>query len=275
MADRLASLEARLRTLARRHWSYRVERLGDGLPLWRVRVPARGREVARACVAAGIHGDEPAGVEAALRLLEAGTIPPGVALDVFPCMNPEGLVRGTREDGAGRDLNRAFRAGPAAPAPVADFMRALDGQRVRLYVDLHEDDRLRGAYVLEAAGEGIARAIARGLAAAGLPLAHPAELRRALLADGEVGDERHLAVGDGWCGIPLDAVPPEVGPQAVWMRRRCADAAVTLETPAKADLEARVRAHLAGLAAAFQAIAGASRFAEPAPLRAHHRPRHR
>ena len=272
MADRLAALESRLRTASRRHWSYRVDRLGDGMPLWRVRVPARGRELARVCIAAGIHGDEPAGMEAALRLLESGMVPPGVALEVFPCMNPEGLARGSREDGAGRDLNRCFRFGAAAlPAPAADFERAVGGQRVRLFIDLHEDDRLRGAYVLEAEGERLGRAIASALAQAGLPLAQAGELRRALLADREVIDAGRLALGEGWCSVPLAAVAREGGPQAIWMRARCADAAVTLETPRLADLELRVRAHLAGLGAAFQAIAGHYRFAEPAPLRSPNR----
>lgn len=277
MVDRLTALEARLRIMSRRHWSYRVERLGDGLSLWRVRVPARGRELARACVAAGIHGDEPAGVEAAMRLLESGAIPPGVALDVFPCMNPEGLMRGSREDGCGRDLNRAFRFDQAPPALAGDFVRAEAGHRVRLFIDLHEDDRLRGGYVLEAEaeGDGLGRTIARALAAAVLPLAPRGELRRALLADGEVSEDARLGLGDGWCSVPLSAVPREGGPQAVWMRARCADAAVTVETPARADLELRVRAHLAGLTAAFQAIAGQVRFAEPVPSRAPRRPPHR
>ena len=276
MVDRLATLEARLATVARRHWSYRVERLGAGLPLWRVRVPSRGRELARVCVAAGIHGDEPAGVEAALRLLESGSVPPGVALEVFPCMNPEGLARGSREDGAGRDLNRAFRlSGAAAPAPASDFVRALDGQRVRLFVDLHEDDRQRGAYVLEAEGDGLGRAIAGALASAGLPLARAGELRQALLADGEVADAGRLTLCDGWCGVPLAAGPRDGGPQAIWMRARCADAAVTVETPRGADLEQRVRAHLAGLGVALLAIAAPARFAEPAPLRSPARPPYR
>lgn len=267
MVDRLAVLETRLRTLARRHWSYRVDRLGDCLPLWRARIPARGLEHARVCIVAGIHGDEPAGVEAAMRLLESGAIPPGVALDVFPCMNPEGVMRGLREDGAGRDLNRAFRYDRTPPPPAADFVRAAYGHRVRLFIDLHEDARLRGAYVIEAEGDGLGRTIAGALATSGLPLAQPDDLRRALLEDGEVRDASLLGLGAGWCSVPLAAAPRDGGPQALWMRSRCADAAVTIETPTAADLELRVRGHLAGLSAAFLALAGRHRFAEPAPLR--------
>jgi hypothetical protein len=265
MADRLAALEARLQTVARRHWSYRVERLGDGVPLWHVRIPARGRETSRVCVAAGIHGDEPAGVEAVMRLLETGTVPPGVALDVYPCMNPEGYARGSREDGAGRDLNRAFRFGATLPALAAAFVRAVDGQRYKLYVDLHEDDRLRGGYVIEPDGDGLGRAVARTWASQGLPLAPASEIRTAMLDDGEIEDAGGARLGDGWCDVPLAATPRDGGPQAVWMRMRCADAALTLETPARAELELRVRAHLAGLWSALTAVAGQYRFAELAP----------
>jgi murein peptide amidase A len=55
-----------------------------------------------------IHGNEPAGIAIARRLV-ATTIPiPGLALWVVPVLNPDGVAPHTRQNGRGVDLNRNF-----------------------------------------------------------------------------------------------------------------------------------------------------------------------
>lgn len=60
-------------------------------------------------VLAGVHGDEPGGVEAALLLLDllvGGAVPLSPhQLLVLPCLNPSGLADGTRSNCIGQDIN--------------------------------------------------------------------------------------------------------------------------------------------------------------------------
>ncbi len=61
----------------------------------------------RVLVFGAIHGNEPAGIRVARRLL-AAPAPRGVALRVVPNLNPDGLAAGTRGNAHGVDLNRNF-----------------------------------------------------------------------------------------------------------------------------------------------------------------------
>jgi protein MpaA len=64
------------------------------------------------CLVAGVHGDEPDGILAALELARRFARSPQLvsnySLTIYPCVNPVGYERMTRENGAGRDLNREF-----------------------------------------------------------------------------------------------------------------------------------------------------------------------
>jgi predicted deacylase len=61
-------------------------------------------------ITGGVHGDEPAGVEAALQFLERdnGTLLQRFSFIVIPCINPFGYVHETRENRDGVDINRSF-----------------------------------------------------------------------------------------------------------------------------------------------------------------------
>ncbi len=64
------------------------------------------------CLVAGVHGDEPDGILAALesarRFSRTAQLVSNYALTIYPCVNPVGYERMTRENGAGKDLNREF-----------------------------------------------------------------------------------------------------------------------------------------------------------------------
>lgn len=68
-------------------------------------------------VVAGVHGDEPASVEAALELGErlAGGLPAGGPVWLVPLLNPDGLARGQKNCARGVDLNRNFPAANFSP----------------------------------------------------------------------------------------------------------------------------------------------------------------
>lgn len=246
--SRYDRLSERIRAIAERPGA-RLHCLGevDDLPFWRIDLipPAPRWQV---CLAAGIHGDEPAGVEALLRFLEA---PPDLPVlwSGFPCMNPTGLTRGTREDRHGRDLNRCFVVD--SEGPVRMFQDSVGAERWDLYVDLHEDDRTTGFYAFEIVtphpplGPGVIRT----LRANGLPIEPVGSLER-LMA------EEDLPFGptsqDGLVVVPTAYIHPEDMAQGPWMIGPRADRGLTFETPSRAAWETRIVMHQTALMAALE-----------------------
>jgi murein endopeptidase len=77
---------------------------GRPITLHRLGAPdARNRILVVGC----IHGTECAGLAVTRRLL-AARAPAGIAFWIVPNLNPDGLARGTRQNGGGVDLNRNF-----------------------------------------------------------------------------------------------------------------------------------------------------------------------
>ncbi len=100
----------------------------DGIPLT-VYLPDSGS--AEVVVLAAIHGDEPettVAVSEALRCLPAGELQAAVIL----CGNPDGMVRGTRGNARGIDLNRNFPTSNWSPDPVFYKSRANDARDIAL-----------------------------------------------------------------------------------------------------------------------------------------------
>ena len=116
------------------------------------RLLAFKREVKQATkrlyISTGIHGDEPAGPLAVLRLLQADSWPAHADLWICPCLNPTGFPANTRENAGGLDLNRQYLN------PEADETRAhiawLDRQpQFDVCLCLHEDWESNGFYLYE------------------------------------------------------------------------------------------------------------------------------
>jgi murein peptide amidase A len=110
---------------------------------------ARSKEQgARIYISAGIHGDEPAGPLAALRLLQENNWPDNAEIFLLPCLNPIGFTLNQRENADGIDLNRDYRQPKSAEvrAHIAWLKRQ---QKFDLYLCLHEDWESHGFYLYD------------------------------------------------------------------------------------------------------------------------------
>ena len=99
-----------------------------GIPLT-VHLPETG--TAEVVLLASIHGDEAETtvvVSEALRCLQRGDLQAAVIL----CANPDGMLRGTRGNGRGVDLNRNFPTSNWKPDPVHYKSRANDARDIAL-----------------------------------------------------------------------------------------------------------------------------------------------
>jgi len=114
------------------------------------RKPEAGSRKPRASIyiSTGIHGDEPAGPLAALRLLQENRWPENTEIFLLPCLNPVGFTLNRRENGDGVDLNRDYRH-PKSAEVLAHIAWLERQPKFDLYLCLHEDWESHGFYVYE------------------------------------------------------------------------------------------------------------------------------
>src|SRR5687768_10158088 len=111
-----------------RHATTEYGTSAEGIPL-PVYLPDTGS--AEIVILASIHGDEAETtvvVSEALRCLPRGDLRAAVIL----CSNPDGMLRGTRGNSRGVDLNRNFPTSNWSPDPVYHKTRAHDARDIAL-----------------------------------------------------------------------------------------------------------------------------------------------
>jgi murein peptide amidase A len=127
----------------------RLEKSDHELPRYILLGPKGGGDPVRIGVFAGIHGDEPAGVEAvallAERLFEKAEIAEGYHLFFYPACNPSGLAMGSRLSASGKDLNREFWRNSSEPE-VQLLEAEIREHRFQGLISLHADDTSDGMY---------------------------------------------------------------------------------------------------------------------------------
>lgn len=102
----------------------------------------------RIYISTGIHGDEPAGPLAALKLLQENRWPSNLELWLCPCLNPTGFTLNTRENAKGIDLNRGY-LNPVAEEISAHIAWLERQPEFDLTMMLHEDWESQGFYLYE------------------------------------------------------------------------------------------------------------------------------
>jgi hypothetical protein len=197
--------------------------------------PRGGGDPIRIGFFAGIHGDEPAGsyalLKLAVNLARKLSFAEGYTLFFYPICNPTGFEAGSRLSASGKDLNREFWCDSTEPE-VRLLEQEIEQQRFHGMVSLHADDTSEGVY-----------GFVRG-----------ALLTRSLLAPALQAAEQCLPRN---CAGMIDGFPAERG-----IISQCYDGILTsppklenspfeiiLETPQRAPLEKQVDAFvLASLA---------------------------
>jgi len=111
--------------------------------------PKSGDAPIRIGIFAGIHGDEPEAVYAAVRFLRFletyADLAAGYCLSVYPVCNPTGFEDNTRQSRRGKDLNREFWGNSAEPE-IALMQAELIARCFHGIISLHVDDTCDGFY---------------------------------------------------------------------------------------------------------------------------------
>lgn len=251
-------LTERLNRLAERVKGVELHLLGKiraektSYPFWMLTTP-EGAAKKKVCLSGGIHGDEPAGVEAVLGLLPLLKKKPDLMdrfhFTLFPCNNPFGYEYHTRENGSRKDLNRQYSK-RHPPAEVRLIRKALDGKRFDLSIEFHEDIDTPGFYLYEisenpegAVAHKIVKKVGRKY-----PVNLQEEIEGAPAEGGIISPtvasdffKRRIERGKQW-------------PQALYLYKQGTLHCITSETPIHLDMRQRVEIHLTVLKTALEGM---------------------
>lgn len=188
-------------------------------------------------LSAGIHGDEPAGPLAILRMMQEGFFTEEIAWMICPALNPGGLALGTRENRSKVDLNRDYLLHETLE--VSAHSRWISRHSIPdIFISLHEDWESSGFYFYEINLSEDRPDRAAGILDAVSPFFVP-----------ESGPEidGHEVRENGWIYHCAEADLPESWPEAIYLAKNGCKLSFTLETPSAMGLNERVLAHQAAV----------------------------
>ncbi|HVU26394.1 MAG TPA: M14 family metallocarboxypeptidase [Verrucomicrobiae bacterium] len=193
-------------------------------------------------ISTGIHGDEPAGPLAALKLIQENRWPDNAEIFLLPCLNPVGFTLNRRENADGKDLNRDYRN--TESNEVAAHIRWLQQQPdFNVTFCLHEDWESHGFYLYELNPEqrpSFARAMLEAVSrVCPIDLSPMIEGREA---------------NAGLINPSLDPATRPLWPESFWLLQNKTRQSYTLEAPSDFPLKTRIRALAAGVSTAIQRL---------------------
>ena len=197
----------------------------------------------RALISAGIHGDEPGGIESIINFLKNSNYLDYInewEITLLPCINPYGYEFGTRTNHQGKDLNRLFKL--KNPPEEVVFAQSILETDFKLIIDLHEDNESHGYYLyqtgLSKTYEKIGLEILNSLEGI-MPINLETEIAGSQADQGIIGKELEILSMDWW-------------PMALYGLSKGTQMCLTLETSSLFDMETRVHAHLTAIKTAFK-----------------------
>ncbi|MBI3870517.1 MAG: M14 family metallocarboxypeptidase [Verrucomicrobia bacterium] len=193
-------------------------------------------------ISAGIHGDEPAGLRAIVRLLVDDRWPESVNCWLVPCLNPGGFEKSTREDEDGVDLNRDYKT--LRTSRVRSHIAWLKEQPAfDLALLLHEDWESGGFYIYElnpdsqpSIAEAMVRAVAKNC-----PIEVAAEIDGRPASGGMIRFVGRIPERSEW-------------PEALWLIENKTRHNYTLEAPSDFPLDLRAEALAIAVQAAMETL---------------------
>ncbi|HUB67560.1 MAG TPA: M14 family metallocarboxypeptidase [Candidatus Methylacidiphilales bacterium] len=212
----------------------------SGTRPWFQRAAGTGGESPAFYLSTGIHGDEISGLFAVMEMLRRPDFFRGFHTVIFPILNPDGIVRGIRENAAGIDLNRDYREPKSAE--ITSHIEAL---KTLGHFDaamlLHEDFEGAGAYLYElndtrpTTGRKIIAAMGRHVP---IDLRHEIE---GVPAEGGIILRRNIVLKHG----PI--AERKEWPEAIYLSLNHTEICYTTETPKPFPLSRRVQAQIAAV----------------------------
>ena len=200
--------------------------------------PRGGGDYYRVGIFAGMHGDEIAGVQAAVRFLHQLAQTPelarGYEIYVYPLCNPTGFEDSTRHARSGRDLNREFWLGSREPE-VQLLEQQIRTLRFDGLIALHADADSPGLYAFALGAQVTQYVVEPALAAA------EKIVPRNLEAKIDNFTARNGLIRKGYPGMLCAA--PEARPRPF---------EIVFETPQLAELELQVEANVVFLRHALE-----------------------
>ena len=223
-------------------------------PLYCLHYNAEDSDAASIYLSAGIHGDEPAGVECAIRILEllADEQRNGITFPfdqynwiISPCDNPYGYERDIRENAAGIDLNRMFE-NPNISTETTFIAESLfqtqehNNTKIQLALDLHEDRDSNGFYLWERR--------ASTTLPIGNEVAHKVGKVCAINQQPEIEDHNN----ENGVITLLDSVTTKGWTRGRFLAEQMQTRCLILETPTALELETRIKAHMLAIQTAVK-----------------------
>lgn len=192
----------------------------------------------KALISAGIHGDEPCGVETICSFLEQNKFEPFSQtweLTFLPCLNPYGYEHNTRENHEGNDLNRLFKE--VSPSTEIKFAKSVFNKIFDVTIELHEDNMSYGYYLYQTGTQTGTGSLGTKILQTIQPIMDinlNSEIDGYLAKDGIISPKNDLDSVDWW-------------PMALYSLFKGAKNCLTLETAANNPRAQRVQAHLMAL----------------------------
>lgn len=203
----------------------------------------------RALISAGIHGDEPSGVETICSFLENNrflNFSKEWELTFLPCLNPYGYEQGTRENHEGKDLNRLFK--DEYPPLEVLFVKSIFNKSYDVSLELHEDDTSSGYYLYQKGSKLRDDEVGKQILAAVQPIM-PINL-----SDEIDGNASKAGIID----IDQDHTSMDWWPMALYSLSQGTRRCLTVESASQFPMEVRVKAHLQAIDIALEYFSGKS-----------------
>lgn len=123
-------------------------------PIYLYHLESLSSNPAHILITGGVHGDEPAGVEAVLKFLARDNteLLEHFSFNIIPCINPYGYVHDKRENSKNVDINRSFEKEDVLEAVIVK--EAVRDKQYTLAIDFHEDYDAKGFYIYEGIRDG-------------------------------------------------------------------------------------------------------------------------